>query len=59
MESIKIMWFCRNGWTLVEFLDFHLGFGFMKFQITNSSVMEWFWMSSMLILEVLWNGEVG
>ena len=41
-----------NSW------NFHLGFGFMKFQITNSSVVEWFWMSSMLILEVLWNGEV-
>ena len=30
----------------------------MKFQITNSSVMEWFGMNSMLVLEVLWNGEL-
>ena len=30
----------------------------MKFQITNSSVMEWFGMNSMLVIEVLWNGEL-
>ena len=27
----------------------------LRFQTTNTSVMEWFWMNSMLILEVLWN----
>ena len=30
----------------------------MRFQTTNTSVMVWFWMNSMLILEVLWNGGV-
>ena len=30
------------GGPWVEFLDFHLGFGYMKFQITNSSVVELF-----------------
>ena len=30
----------------------------MRFQTTNTSVMEWFWMNSMLILEVLRNREV-
>ena len=38
--------------------DFHLGFGYKDFQTTNISVMEWFWMNSMWILEVLWIGEV-
>ena len=38
--------------------DFQLGFCGMRFQTTNTSVMEWFWMNSMLILEVLWNIEV-
>ena len=38
--------------------DFYLGFGYMKFQTTNTSVMVWFWMNSMLVLEVLWNREV-
>ena len=28
----------------------HIGFGFMKFQITNSSVVKLFWMNSMLVL---------
>ena len=41
-----------NSW------DFYLGFDYMRFQTTNISIMEWFWMNSMLILEVLWNGEV-
>ena len=41
-----------NSW------DFYLGFDYMRFQTTNTSVMEWFWMNSMLIFEVLWNGEV-
>ena len=41
-----------NSW------DFYLGFGYMKFQTTNTSVMVWFWMNSMLVLEVLWNREV-
>ena len=44
--------FGLNSW------DFHLGFGYRKFQTTKTSVMEWFWMNSMLVLEVLWNGEV-
>ena len=30
----------------------------MRFQTTNTSVMEWFWMISMLIFEELWNGGV-
>ena len=38
--------------------DLYLGFGYMRFQTTNTSVMVWFWMNSMLVLEVLWNGEV-
>ena len=33
-----------NSW------DFYLGFGYMKFQTTNTSVMMWFWINSMLIL---------
>ena len=41
-----------NSW------DFYLGFGYKKFQSTNTSVMVWFWMNSMLVFEVLWNGEV-
>ena len=41
-----------NSW------DFYLGFGYMKFQTTNTSVMVWFWMNSMLVLEVLQNREV-
>ena len=32
--------------------------GNKRFQTTNTSVMEWFWMNSMLILEVLWNIDV-
>ena len=42
----------------LNFWDFYLGFDNMRFQTTNRSVMEWFWMNSMLILEVLWNIEV-
>ena len=38
--------------------DFYLGFGYKKFQTTNKSVVMWFWMNSMLVLEVLWNREV-
>ena len=30
----------------------------MRFQTTNTSVMEWFWIISMLIFEELWNGGV-
>ena len=41
-----------NSW------DFYLGFGYVKFQTTNTSVMVWFWMNSMLVLEVLRNREV-
>ena len=41
-----------NAW------KFYLGFGYMRFQTTNTSVMEWFWMNFMLVLKVLWNGEV-
>ena len=41
-----------NSW------DFYLGFSYKKFQTTNTSVVVWFWMNSMLVLEVLWNREV-
>ena len=41
-----------NSW------EFYLGFGCKKFQTTNISFMVWFWMNSMLVFEVLWNGEV-
>ena len=44
--------FGLNSW------NFYLGLGYRKFQTTKISVMEWFWMNSMLVLEVLWNGEV-
>ena len=37
--------------------DFHLGFGFMRFQTTNSSVVKLFWMNSMLVLKELWIRE--
>ena len=30
----------------------------MKFQTTNTSVMVLFWIDSMLVFKVLWNGEV-
>ena len=38
--------------------NFYLVFGYKKFQTTNTSVVVWFWMNSMLVLEVVWNGEV-
>ena len=41
-----------NSW------DFYIGFGNKKFQTTNISVVMWFWMNSMLVLEVLLNREV-
>ena len=41
-----------NSW------DFYLGFGYMEFQTTNTSVVVWFWVNSKLVLEVLWNREV-
>ena len=41
-----------NSW------NFYLGFGYNKFQTTNTSVVEFFWMDFMLVFEVLWNGEV-
>ena len=34
--------FMKNWWTLVEFLDFHLGFCGLRFHSTNSSVVEFF-----------------
>ena len=58
MESSYLYDFVGIGGPWVEFLDFHLGFGYMRFQTTNSSVMKWFWMNSMLVLEVLWIREV-
>ena len=36
-----------NSW------DFYLGFGYMKFQTTNTSVVVWFWVNSMLVFEVV------
>ena len=33
-----------NSW------DFYLGFGYKKFQTTNTSVVELFWVNSMLVL---------
>ena len=41
-----------NSW------DLYLEFGYKNFQTTNTSVVVWFWMNFMLVLEVLWNGEV-
>ena len=38
-----------------EFLDFHLGFCGMRFQITNSSVVELFCVRFHVVFEVLWN----
>ena len=38
--------------------NFYLVFGYKKFQPTNTSVVVWFWMNSMFVLEVVWNGEV-
>ena len=48
MESSYLYGFVGIGGPWVEFLDFHLGFGFMKFQITNSSFVKFFWMEFML-----------
>ena len=54
---IIIIWFYIElvdlGLNSYEFLDFHLGFCGMRFQTTNTSVMEWFLMTFMLIIEVL------
>ena len=36
--------FRLNSW------DFYLGFGYKKFQTTNTSVVEFFWINSMLVL---------
>ena len=36
-------------------MDFHLGFGFMNVQITNSSVLELFLVRFHVVFEVLWN----
>ena len=45
------MWFYKELVDLgLNSQDFYLGFGFMKFQITNSSVVKLFWMNSMLVL---------
>ena len=32
-------------------MHFNLGFCGLRFQSTNSSVVKWFWMNSMLILK--------
>ena len=58
MESSYLYGFVGIGGPWVKFLGFYLGFGYMKFQTTNTSVVVWFWMNSMLVLEVLWNREV-
>ena len=42
----------------MEFIGFSPRVLWYEFQTTNTSVMEWFWMNSMLILEVLLNIEV-
>ena len=47
-----------DWWTLVRILGFSPRVWFMKFQTANTSVMVWFWINSMLVFEVLWNGEV-
>ena len=41
------------GLNSYEFLDFHLGFCGMRFQTTNTSIMELFWMNSMINFEEL------
>ena len=46
------------GGPWVEFIRFSPRVWLYEVPNTNSSVMEWFWMNSMLILEVLWNIEV-
>ena len=50
MESSYLYGFVGISGPWVEFIDFFLGFGFMKFQITNSSVLKLFWMNSILVL---------
>ena len=51
------MIFRRIG-PLGEFIGFLPRVLWYEFQITNSSVVKLFWMISMLIFEVLKNGEV-
>ena len=50
MELSNYMMFRRIGGPLLEFIRFLPRVGFMKFQITNSSVVKLFWMNSMLVL---------
>ena len=52
------MVFRRIGGSLVEFIRFSPRVLWYEFQTTNTSVMEWFEMHSMMIFEVLRNGEV-
>ena len=52
------MVFTRISGPLVEFIRFSPRVLWYEFQITNSSVVKLFWMISMMILEVLRNGEV-
>ena len=49
---------CRIGGPLVEFIRFSPRVLWYEFQTTNSSAVKLFWMISMMIFEVLRNGEV-
>ena len=40
MESSHLCGFIKNWWTLGRVLEFHLGFCGLRFQSTNSSVVE-------------------